>query len=116
MTLDTGLRRYDNQEVIPAKAGIQEPYVQLQIALGTNPAQGGDIDYLLIRSPVLDLVEGARARGRCVTHVHARDHGRGPGSLQFLAGVVDVVDLKTEMIDTGIPRYVPGAFAAALLA
>lgn len=28
-TLDTGLRRYDNQEVIPAKAGIQKPYMRL---------------------------------------------------------------------------------------
>ena len=32
-TLDARLRVYDSQEVIPAKAGIQEPYIQLQTAL-----------------------------------------------------------------------------------
>jgi hypothetical protein len=33
-TLDARLRGHDRQEVIPAKAGIQELYRQLQTALG----------------------------------------------------------------------------------
>ena len=32
-TLDARLRGRDDQEVIPAKAGIQKPYVQLQTAI-----------------------------------------------------------------------------------
>jgi len=33
-TLDARLRGYDAQEVIPAQAGVQKPYVQPQTALG----------------------------------------------------------------------------------
>ena len=32
-TLDARLRGHDGQEVIPAKTGIQEPYIQLQAIL-----------------------------------------------------------------------------------
>ena len=41
-TLDTRRRRHDGQEVIPAKAGIQEPYIQLQTALRGQPGVLGD--------------------------------------------------------------------------
>jgi len=33
-TLDARVREHDEQEVIPAHAGIQKPYVQSQTALG----------------------------------------------------------------------------------
>ena len=35
-TLDARLRGHGSQEIIPAKAGIQEPYIQLQTALGAG--------------------------------------------------------------------------------
>jgi hypothetical protein len=37
-TLNARFREHDNQEVIPAKAGIQVPYIQLQAALN-KPAK-----------------------------------------------------------------------------
>jgi len=38
-TLDARFREHDNQEVIPAHAGIQDPYRQSQAALGTYDIQ-----------------------------------------------------------------------------
>ena len=43
-TLAARLPGHDDQEVIPAKAGIQNPYVQLQTALGKrtiHASEGG---------------------------------------------------------------------------
>ena len=43
-TLDARLREHDNQEVIPAQAGIQEPYIQSQAALGGLALRWGSAD------------------------------------------------------------------------
>ncbi len=38
-TLDARLRGHDDQEVVPAQAGMQKPYIQLQAALGLSLGQ-----------------------------------------------------------------------------
>src|SRR5439155_16735863 len=82
--------------------------------LGAYPAARGDIDHLVVRPPVLDLIIGARVRCRGVTQLHPPHGGLGACLLQLFTGLVHIVHQETEMVDAGVTRHVPGAVTGAL--
>src|SRR4029453_5245090 len=83
--------------------------------LGADPAARSDVDHLVVRAPVLDLIIGASVRTRSVPQVHPPHGGLGARLLQLFAGLVYIVHQETEGVDAGVPGHVSGAPTGALV-